>query len=126
MPSCRAFVSLLALLVTVSTAEADASGPLKEGWSEDALKKETAACTEQLVRGAWENTKREQGADPSLPLTAEIRTQLAPQIAGMEKLCGCAIRAGAKRYTKAEADATPADLERFIGETISSGTCKLE
>jgi hypothetical protein len=99
---------------------------MKAGWSPEALTKESADCTEQLVQGAWENTKREQGADPALPLTPEIRTQLAPQIAAMRKLCECAVRAGARRYTKAEADASPAGLDRFVADTVATGECKLE
>ena len=35
-------------------------------------------------------------------------------------------RAAAKRYTKEEADASPSDLQSFIAETVSNGTCKLE
>lgn len=125
MPSLRSL--LVAVVALAAAAEAHAADPaLKAGWTEPALAKESADCTEQLVQGAWENTKRDQGADPSLPLTPEIRKQLAPQIAAMEKLCACAVRRGAERYTKAEADATPADLEQFVADTITKGTCKLE
>ncbi len=106
-------------------AAAHAEG-LKPGWTADALASETMRCTESLVQGAWENSKREQGADPALPLTREIRDELAPQIASMKKLCACAVRAGAERYTKAEADAAPKDLERFVSETIGKGICKLD
>jgi hypothetical protein len=114
---------VLLLLVTTPAFAAD---DVKAGWTPDALAKETADCTEELVQGAWENTKRSQGVDASKPLTPEIRTELAPQIAAMKKLCGCAVREGAKRYTKAEADRTPKDLEAFIAGTIARGTCKLE
>lgn len=101
-------------------------GQLKNGWTAEALANETMECTEALVLGAWENTKREQGADPSLPLTKEIRDQLEPQIASMKKLCACAVRAGAEHYTKAEADTAPKDLDRFVADTIATGTCKLD
>jgi hypothetical protein len=110
----------------VSWAGLAAAESLKAGWTDEMVAKEAEACTEMLVQGAWDNTKREQGADAALPLTAEIREHLAPQIAKMKKLCGCVMRAGAKRYTKAEADASPAELDRFMSETIAKGTCKLE
>lgn len=102
------------------------AGDLKPGWTAEALATETMDCTESLVQGAWENTKREQGADASLPLTKEIRDELAPQIASMKKLCACAVRAAAEHYGKAEADATPKDLDRFVTDTIAKGICKLE
>jgi hypothetical protein len=118
-------VAVMLPSLLLASAPTDA-GELKPGWTTDALAKESAACTEQLVQGAWDNTKRAQGADPSLPLTQEIREQLAPQIAAMTKLCACAVRAGAERYTKAEAEGAPKDLERFVTETISKGTCTLD
>ncbi|MFN2424918.1 MAG: hypothetical protein ABR587_00575 [Candidatus Binatia bacterium] len=43
----------------------------------------------------------------------------------MKSLCTCAVRAGAVRYTKAEADQSPADLDSFVTDTIAKGTCKL-
>lgn len=116
-----AFAALLAL-VLLNSAEA---GELKAGWTAALLASENEDCTEALVQGAWENTKREQGADPAMPLTSEIRKQLEPQIASMKTLCECAVRAGAERYTKAEADKSPADLDAFVTETIAKGTCTL-
>jgi hypothetical protein len=116
-----AVVALLALAV----ATPGLAGELKAGWTAESLASETEDCTRTVVEGAWENTKREQGADPALPLTSEIRKQLEPQIASMKALCACAVRAGAERYTKAEADKTPADLDAFVAETIATGTCKL-
>ena len=124
MPRVLAIVAALALASSV--ARPLHAGELKPGWTAEALASETMECTESLVQGAWENTKREQGADPKLPLTKEIRDELAPQIASMKKLCACAVRTAAERYTKAEADATPTDLDRFVSETIAKGTCKLE
>jgi hypothetical protein len=120
----RRLVGAIALLALRAPALACA-GELKTGWTAESLVTETMECTESLVQGAWENTKREQGADPALPLTKETRDQLAPQITSMKKLCACAVRAGAERYTKAEADATPKDLERFVADTIAKGDCKL-
>jgi len=121
-PSRILSTAAAALLVAVA---ADA-GTLKPGWTAESLATETMDCTDALVQGAWENTKREQGADPALPLTKEIREQLAPQIASMKKLCACAVRAAAEKYSKAEADATPKDLDRFVADTINQGACKLE
>ena len=117
---------VLALLGFVLVVPASWAEAPKDGWTSKRIESETTACTEATVKDAWENTKREQGADPSLPLTPEIRKELAPQIAAMKKLCACAIREAAKRYTWAEAQATPGDLQSFIAETVTKGTCKLE
>lgn len=103
-----------------------AEGDLKAGWTKKILDSEIADCTEATVKDAWENTKSQQGVDPSLPLTPEVRKQLEPQIAAMKKMCACAIREAAKRYTRAEAEATPSDLQQFIADTVAKGTCKLE
>jgi hypothetical protein len=117
----HAGVLVLALVIPSLAA----AGELKAGWTEALLATEASECTEALVAGAWENTKRDQGADPALAMTPEIRKQLEPQIESMKGLCACAVRAGAERYTKAEADKTPADLDTFVLETIDKGTCKL-
>lgn len=122
----RAFSLALASIALFLTATATSAGELKPGWTAESLATETMDCTESLVQGAWENTKREQNADPAMPLTKEIREQLAPQIASMKKLCACAVRSAAEHYSKAEADATPADLDRFVTDTITKGTCKLD
>jgi hypothetical protein len=116
--------ALVALLVLALPHPADAA-ELKAGWTPESLAANNEECTEALVKGAWENTNREQGVNPAMPLTAEIRKQLEPQIAAMKKLCECAVRTGAERYTKDEADKSPDDLTRFIAETIDKGTCKL-
>jgi hypothetical protein len=115
----------IASLLAVALPAFAAAGELKAGWTPELLATETTECTEVLVAGAWENTKRDQGADPALAMTPEIRKQLEPQIESMKGLCACAVRAGAERYTKAEADKTPADLDTFVLETIDKGTCKL-
>jgi hypothetical protein len=115
----------VAALLALSLPAPAVAGELKAGWTPELLASETEDCTQALVEGAWENTKREQGVDPAMPLTSEIRKQLEPQIASMKSLCACAVRAGAERYTKAEADKTPADLHGFVTETISKGTCTL-
>lgn len=118
--------ALVAALTASGALAAPPADKLKDGWTKEAVADASAQCTEALVQGTWENTKRDQGADPSLPLTEEFRKQLAPEIAAMKKLCACAVREGAKRYTRAEAEAIPADLERAVSESISSGKCKLE
>jgi hypothetical protein len=115
-----------AILLALSLPSLAFSGDLQAGWTPENLASETDDCTKTLVEGAWENTKRDQGADPALPMSDEIRKQLEPQIAAMKKVCACAVRAGAERYTKAEADRTPADLDTFVTGTIANGTCKLE
>lgn len=116
---------ILAVVLSGFLPVAAVAGEMKDGWSPALVATETEQCTETLVQGAWENTKREQGADPAMALTPEIRKQLEPQIVAMKGLCACAVRAGAERYTKAEADKTPADLDNFVLETINNGTCKL-
>ena len=120
--------SLLCLVVATAApaAEKAKKGALKAGWTEAAVKSASEDCTEALVQGMWENTKKDQGVDPSKPLTDDIRKELAPQIAPMRKLCACAVREGAKRYKYAEAEAIPADLERAVSESIADGTCKVE
>lgn len=116
--------ALLLLGLALATAPRAGAEPLKMGWTADALATETMDCTKELVQGTWSNTKREQGADPALPLTEEVLKELAPQIASLKKLCACAVRAAAERYTKAEADAAPKDLDRFIADAVANGTCK--
>jgi hypothetical protein len=116
----------LAITMLVACASVHAADQPKAGWTPAALATASAGCTEELVKGAWANTKREQGVDPDKPLTPEIREQLAPQIAAMKKLCACAVREAAKRYSKAEADRSPKDLDRFVAEIIGRGVCKLE
>jgi hypothetical protein len=86
-------VALAFLLVAGAAAASDG---LKDGWTKEELESSSAGCTDQLVQGAWENTKRDQGVDP------------------------------AKRYSKAEAEKSPKDLDRFVADVVSRGVCKLE
>jgi hypothetical protein len=116
---------VIGITAVLGTPVAAPAGELKAGWTADGLASETIDCTKTLVQGAWENTKREQGVDPTMPLTEEVVKELEPQIASMKKLCACAVRTGAERYTKAEADHAPADLDRFVADTIAKGACKL-
>jgi hypothetical protein len=121
----RILVATFLLVLSLSTA-VRAADDFKAGWTKKLLDSEIADCTEATVKDAWENTKSQQGADPNLPLTPEIRKKLEPQIAAMKKMCACAIREAAKRYTRAEAEATPSDLQQFIADTVANGTCKIE
>lgn len=121
----RMLMVTFSLVLSTSTF-VQAADDYKAGWTKKLIDSETADCTEATVKDAWENTKSQQGVDPSLPLTPEVRKQLEPQIAAMKKMCACAIREAAKRYTRAEADATPSDLQQFIADTVAKGTCKLE
>jgi len=117
-------VAIFAVSLALVLPAAAVAGELQAGWTSALLAAETDDCTKALVEGAWENTKREQGIDPAMPLTSEILKQLEPQIASMKSLCACAVRAGAERYTKTEADKTPADLDKFVADTIATGTCR--
>jgi hypothetical protein len=114
-------IALACLTLAVASAAADA--PKAPGWTADALKAESAACTEVLVKGAWENTKRDQGAEPAMEMTPEIRKQLAPQIAGMASLCECAVREAAKKFGPGDGDRL--DFQRYAIDTVQSGRCKL-
>ena len=120
------FALLFLIAAGGATPVVAADDGLKEGWTPKILAAEAHDCTEATVKDAWENTKRMQGADESLPLTPKIRKELAPQIATMKKLCDCAIREAAKRYTRAEAEATPSDLQAFIADVVAKGTCKVD
>lgn len=120
----RGHAVVLAWGLAIATTAA-AGDKLKAGWTSKALDDASAECTESLVQGTWENTQRKEDGDPTAPITAEFRKEHASEIASMKKLCGCAVREGAKRYTREEAEANPADLERAASESISSGTCKL-
>jgi hypothetical protein len=117
---------LALVLIVLAGVPARAADGLKPGWTPRALDDSTTACTEELVQGAWNNTKRDQGVDPAKPLTPEIREQLAPQIAAMKKLCACAVREGAKKYSAAEAKASPKDLDTLVADVVARGVCKLE
>jgi hypothetical protein len=124
MRSVLGYAAASALGLSIVTAAA-AGGQLQAGWTAKALDAASADCTHALIQGTWENARREQGADPATPITDGFRKEHASEIASMKKLCACAVREGAKRYTREEAEATPADLERAASESIAAGTCKL-
>ena len=95
-----------------------------DGWTPKALEEAVDACTNELVEGAWANTKRAQGVDPAKPMTPEIRKQLAPQIAGFRDLCSCTVKASAKKYGR-KAYQTDADaVGRYAQDLVKRGTCK--
>jgi len=121
----RMLLVALSFVLSVSTV-VRAADDFKAGWTKTLIDSEVADCTEATVKDAWENTKSQQGVDPNLPLTPDVRKKLEPQIAAMKKMCACAIREAAKRYTRAEAEATPSDLQEFIADTVAKGICKME
>lgn len=114
-------VALVLLLVTAATA----ADKLAEGWTPDGLKEATGACTNALVDGAWENTKRDQKLDPKLEMSPEIREQLKPQIAAFGKLCECTVRAMAKKYSRTDYEHDDGSVEKYARELVEKGTCKL-
>lgn len=118
----RYAIGILMLLLG-SEALVRAGDGYKPGWSADGIAEASASCTEGLVKGAWENTKREQGVDPSTEMTPEIRKQLEPQIKGMASLCDCAIKQAARKYRPAEAH--DPGFEKFVVGLVKSGRCKL-
>ena len=112
----------LAAVLAVTTASAETA--LKPGWTPTGLTEATGACTEELVQGAWRNTKRDQGIDPARPLTPELRTQLAPQIKSFEGLCACVVREAATRYGKADIDRGAPALDKVVTELVNRGVCR--
>ena len=106
----------------LTPARGPAAEPKKPEWTADALSMEAAACTEALVNGAWERTKRAQNVDPNMEMTPEIRKQLAPQIASMATVCECAVREAAKKVGRDDADKP--EFQLFAVETVTKGKCK--
>lgn len=113
---------LFACLLLAAPVGVPAAEPARPEWTPEQLKAESAACTDELVKGAWENTKRDQQLDPKLEMTPEIRKQLAPQIAGLAAVCDCAVREAAKRFGRG--DANKSEFQRFAIETVTSGKCR--
>jgi hypothetical protein len=111
-------------LVLVVAAPVGGAGEYADGWTSKGLEEAVGACTDELVDGAWMNTKREQGVDPAMTMTPEIRQQLAPQIAAFRKLCSCTVHETAKKYGR---DAYRRDADavgRYAQELVKRGTCK--
>jgi len=106
----------------LAPAGGGATEPKKSEWTAEALNVESAACTEALVNGAWERTKRAQNVDPDMKMTPEIRKQLAPQIASMATVCDCAVREAARKF--GQDDANKPEFQLFAIETVTKGKCK--
>jgi hypothetical protein len=110
------------LILLLACAPVRAADPSKPEWTPEVLKAESAACTDELVKGAWENTKRDQQLDPGLEMTPEMRKQFAPQIATMAAVCDCAVREAAKKFGRGDVDKP--EFKRFAIETVTTGKCK--
>ena len=99
-------------------------GEYADGWTPEGIKQAIEACTNELVEGAWNNTKKDQGIDADRPLTPELRKQLAPQIEAFHGLCDCTVKHTAKKFGSTayhkEADA----VGRYAQELVKKGTCK--
>lgn len=108
-----------------TTAERNRTGAsYRDGWTPAGIEQAVAACTEELVEGAWRNTEQAQGVEAYRPLTPELRRQLAPQIEGFRTLCDCTVRETAKRYGKADYGRNGDAVERYAVELVERGTCK--
>jgi hypothetical protein len=116
--------SLLALVLAATVLPAHGAGEYADGWTPAGIDEAIKACTDELVDGAWANTKREQGIDPAKPMTAEIRAQLAPQIEGFRKLCDCTVKASAKKYGLEAYKRDHEAVGRYAQELVKRGTCK--
>jgi hypothetical protein len=112
---------LVALLVATLPA---AAAEYANGWTELTIDEAVEACTEALVQGAWENTKREQKVDPKRPLTPEIRKQLAPQIEALNRLCECTVKETAKKYGQKDYEKKPDEVQRYTLDLVKRGVCK--
>ena len=115
---------LLLALILGAAAFAHGADEYADGWTPKGIDEAVGACTEELVDGAWTNTKREQGVDPAKPLTPEIRAQLAPQIDGFRKLCDCTVKASAKKYGREAYKRDGEAVGRHAQELVKRGTCK--
>lgn len=116
-------VALLVLLTVATTAFA--AGKLAEGWTPEGVKEANQACTDALVAGAWENTKRDQQLDPKLEMSPEIREALKPQIAAFGKLCECTVRKMAEKYSRKDYEKDDGSVEKYARDLVEKGTCKL-
>lgn len=115
-----AFVAVMLLATAAAAAD-----KLADGWTPERLKQANAACTDALVAGAWENTKREQKLDEKMELTPEIREQLKPQIAAFDELCACTVRKMAEKFSRKAYEHDDGTVETYTRELVEKGTCKL-
>ena len=96
-----------------------------DGWTPASVGEAIGACGDALVQGAWRNTLREQHMPEDQVMTAEMRARLAPQIAGLRKVCDCTVRKTAARYGKHEWDTQRDAMDRYAVELVQKGTCPL-
>jgi hypothetical protein len=113
------------LLLSALATPTFAAGKLAEGWTPDGVKEANKACTDALVDGAWENTKRDQNLDPKLEMSPEIREALKPQIAAFGKLCECTVGKLAEKYSRKAYENDDGSVEKYARELVEKGTCKL-
>ena len=116
----RRLLLALALLVPVAAP----AGEYADGWTPDGIKQAVDACTNELVEGVWNNTKKEQGIDPDRPLTPELRKQLAPQIEAFHGLCDCTVKNTAKKFGSVAFHKDTDAAGRYAQELVKKGTCK--
>ena len=116
----RRLLLALALLVPVAAP----AGEYADGWTPDGIKQAVDACTNELVEGVWNNTKKDQGIDPDRPLTPELRKQLAPQIEAFHGLCDCTVKNTAKKFGSVAFHKDTDAAGRYAQELVKKGTCK--
>jgi hypothetical protein len=112
---------LFALLLLGSIAAS--AGEYADGWTADGIKQAVDACTNELVEGVWNNTKKDQGIDPDRPLTPELRKQLAPQIEAFHRLCDCTVKNTAKKFGSVAFHKDTDAAGRYAQELVKKGTC---
>ena len=115
---------LLVSLALLGPTAAARAGEYADGWTPEGLKEAVAACTNELVDGAWTNTKRQQGIDADRPLTPELRKQLGPQIEALHGLCDCTVKHAAKKFGKTAYHKDGAAVGRYAQDLVNRGTCK--
>ena len=100
------------------------AGEYADGWTPEGIKQAVEACTNELVEGAWTNTKKDQGIDPDRPLTPELRKQLAPQLQAFHGLCDCTVKHTAKKFGSAAYHKDADAVGRYAQDLVKKGTCK--
>jgi len=100
------------------------AGEYVDGWTPDGIEQLVEACTNELVEGVWNNTKKDQGIDADRPLTPELRKQLAPQIEAFRGLCDCTVKNSAKKFGATAYHKDAAAVGRYAQDLVKKGTCK--
>ena len=95
-----------------------------DGWTTTEVDHAVEGCTEALVQGAWANTKKDEGFDPEMPLSDEIRTQLKPQIEGFRGFCGCVVKEMARTVSRKAYASDEGDMSHRVDGIVKSGKCK--